>query len=65
MNTIDESIPDDFVRVKPNEVVVLDRYYPVNDFKANAFAVSEDNGFMFFDTKSYHTNGKVKIYGNN
>lgn len=63
MYTIDELIPNNLVRVKPNEVVVLDRYYPVNDFKANAFVVSEDGGFMFFDTKSYNTTGKVKIYG--
>lgn len=63
MKSIEDVAPKNLVRVKPNEIVVLDRYYPVNDFKANAFSVSEDGGFIFFDTKSYYTDGKVKIYG--
>lgn len=56
-------VPKNLKRLKPNQVVVFDRYYPVNDFEANAFAVSEENGFIFFDTEAYHTDGKVEFYG--
>jgi len=62
-NSVEDEIPTNFVRVKPNQVVVLDRYYPVNDFEANAFFVSEETGFVFFDTKSYLTDGEIEIYG--
>jgi len=56
-------LPKSIKKLKPNQVVVFDRYYPVNDFKANAFAITDDGGFIFFDTKRYHTNGKVEFYG--
>lgn len=58
-------LPKSIKKLGKNEVVVFDDYYSVNDFQANAFAISDDGSFMFFDTKNYHTNGKVKFYGAN
>lgn len=56
-------LPKSIKKLKPNQVVVFDRYYPVSDFKANAFAITDDGDFMFFDTTKYYTDGKVDFYG--
>lgn len=55
-------IPDNIERLKPNQIVVFDRYYKVNGTKANALAATED-GFIVFDTEAYHTDGKVSFLG--
>lgn len=58
-------VPKNLKRLKPNQVVVLDRYYLLDDdnFKANAIAISENGELMMFDTEAYHTDGKVEFYG--
>lgn len=58
-------VPKNLKRLKPKQVVVLDRYYLLDDdnFKANAIVVSEKGELMMFDTEAYHTDGKVEFYG--
>ena len=58
-------VPKRLKRLKPNQVVVLDRYYLLGDdnFKVNAIAISEKGDVMMFDTEAYHTAGKVEFYG--
>lgn len=61
-------VPNNLKRLKPNQVVVLDRHYEElfpNSITTtfNALAITEDGTLMMFDTDHYKTEGKVEFYG--
>lgn len=63
-------VPKNLKRVKPNQVVVLDRHYEASwlfpnstTTTFNALAITDDGTLMMFDTNHYKTEGKVEFYG--